>query len=161
MADARGQKMIHVAPGEGERLWVVGDLVTFKIVGEDAEGAFTLGEELTPPQGGPPTHLHTREDETFHVLEGELEFVVGESTTSATVGSVVYCPRGISHRFTNVGSTPSRMAVIIAPAGLEKFFEEVGEPVTDSSSPPEGTPDIERLVAVARKYGIEISPVSA
>ncbi len=48
--------------------------------------------------------------------------------------------------------------VIIAPAGLERFFEEVGEPVTDPSSPLEGPPDIERLAAVGRKYGIEIAP---
>jgi hypothetical protein len=48
------------------------------------------------------------------------------------------------------------MAVIITPAGLGKSFEEVGEPATDPSSPPEGSPDIGRLVAVARMYGIEI-----
>jgi quercetin dioxygenase-like cupin family protein len=156
--DASEQKVIHVAPGEGQMRWVAGDLVTFKIGGEDAAGAFTLGEEITPPRGGPPPHLHTREDETFYVVEGELEFVVGERTISATAGSVVYCPRGIPHGFTNVGTTPSRMAVIIAPAGLEKFFEEVGEPVTDPSSPPEGPPDIERLVAVGRKHGIEMAP---
>jgi quercetin dioxygenase-like cupin family protein len=122
--------------------WVVGDLVTFKISGEDAAGAFTLGEEIIPPQGGPPPHTHTREDETFYVLEGELEFVVGGRTISAAAGSVVYGPRGIVHSFRNVVSTPSRMVVIITPAGLEEFFEEVGEPVTDPSSPPDGPPDM-------------------
>jgi mannose-6-phosphate isomerase-like protein (cupin superfamily) len=155
------EKALHVPPGEGETRWVVGDLVTFKIGSEDSAGAFALGEEITPPQGGPPPHMHTREDETFHVLEGALEFVVGDLTISASVGSVVYGPRGVPHSFRNVGSTPSRIAVIITPGGLEKFFEEVGEPVTDPSSPPEGPPDIERLVAVARTYGIEIAPPPA
>ncbi len=151
-------QMFHVPPGEGQMRWVVGDLVTFKISGEDTAGVFTLGEEIIPPEGGPPPHVHTHEDETFYVLEGELEFVVGERTITATTGSVVFAPRGILHSFRNVGSTASRMAVIIAPAGLERFFEEVGEPVTDPSSPPDGSPDIERLVAVARNYGIEILP---
>jgi mannose-6-phosphate isomerase-like protein (cupin superfamily) len=151
-----GQQMIHVPPGEGQMRSVVGNLVTFKISGDDAAEAFTLGEEITPPEGGPPPHMHTREDETFYVLEGEQEFVVGGRTISATAGSVVYGPRGIVHSFRNVGSTPSRMAVIITPAGLERFFDEVGEPVTDPSSAPEGPHDVERLVAVARKYGIEI-----
>ncbi len=141
--------------------WVVGDLVIFKIGGEDTKGAFVLAEEVTPPQGGPPPHLHTREDETFYVVEGELEFMVGDRTLSATAGSVVYGPRGVPHGFRNVGTRPSRMAVIITPGGLEKFFEEVGEPVTDPSSPPEAPPDVERLVAVARKYGIEIPPPPA
>ena len=159
--ETNAQEPIHVAPGEGTMRWVVGDLVTFKITGEDTNGAFTLGEEVTPPQGGPPPHLHTHEDETFYVVEGELEFVVGESTISAGAGSVVHGPRSIPHSFRNVGSTPSRMAVIITPAGLEGFFEEAGEPVTDPSSPPKGPPDVERLVTVAQKYGIKILPPPA
>ena len=114
--EASGQGPIHVAPGEGEMRWVVGDLVTFKMVGEDAKGAFALAEEVTP-QGGPPPHLHTREDETFYVVEGKLEFVVGERTFSASAGSVVHGPRGLMHSFRDVGTTPSRMAVIITPAG--------------------------------------------
>ena len=152
---------VHVAPGEGQMRWLVGDLVTFKVLGEHTSGAFTLAEEVTPSQGGPPPHLHTREDETFYVVEGELEFVVGGRTISAGAGSVVHGPRGVAHGFRNVGSAPSTMAVIIAPAGLERFFQEAGEPVEDPSSPPEGPPDVERLVAVAQKYGIEILPPPA
>src|SRR3712207_3600898 len=139
------QRAIHVPPSEGQMRWVVGDLLTFKIGGQDADGAFVLAEEVTPPQGGPLPHLHTREDETFYVLEGELEFMVGERTLSASAGSVVYAPRGVLHGFRNVGTGHSRMAVIITPAGLEKIFEEVGEPVKDPSSLPERPPDIERL----------------
>ena len=104
--------------------------------------------------------MHTREDETFLVLEGELEFVVGDRTITASAGSVVYGPRGIAHTFRNVGPTPSRMVVLIMPAGFEKMVEEVGEPVMDPSSPPEGPPDIERLAAVQRKYGVEMPPPS-
>jgi quercetin dioxygenase-like cupin family protein len=152
------RRPIHVPPGEGTVLWVVGELVTFKMVGEDTSGEFTLIEEITPPEGGPPPHMHTREDETFYVLEGEVEFMVGERTFLARAGSVVYAPRNILHAFRNVGSTPSRMSIFITPGGLEKMFKEVGEQVTDRSSPPEGPPDIENLVAVNQKYGVEIPP---
>src|ERR687893_1211221 len=154
--ETNAQGPIHVASGEGTMRWVVGDLVTFKIAGEHTNGAFTLGEEVTPPQGGPPPHLHTHEDETFYVVEGELEFVVGESTISAGAGSVVHGPKGTPHSFRNVGSAPSRMVVIITPAGLERFFEEAGEPVTDPSSPPEGPPDVERLAPVGQTDRLEI-----
>ncbi len=58
----------HVAPGGGKALWVAGDLITFKVVGEDTGGAFILAEDVTPPGGGPPPHVHHREDETFCVL---------------------------------------------------------------------------------------------
>ena len=63
----------HVAPGEGKALWVAGDLVTLKVVGEETDGAFLLAEEVSPPGGGPPPHIHHREDEIFCVLEGEYE----------------------------------------------------------------------------------------
>lgn len=148
----------YIPPGEGESLWVVGELLTLKVVGTDTSGAFAVLEEITPPQGGPPPHMHSREDETFYVLEGELEFRVSDRTILATAGSVIYGPRGILHTFKNVGTTPSRILVLVTPAGLEKMFEELGEPVTDPSSPPEGPPDIERLMAVNRKYGVEIPP---
>src|SRR3712207_6975936 len=115
--ETSGQGTIHVPPGEGQMRWVVGDLLTFKIGGQDTDGAFTLAEEVTPPQGGPPPHLHTREDETFHALERELEFVAGERTLSASAGSVFYAPRGVLHGFKNVGTTHSRMVVIITAWG--------------------------------------------
>jgi quercetin dioxygenase-like cupin family protein len=87
----------YVPSGEGKSLWVVGELITLKMVGEDTKGAFTLLEEITPPQGGPPPHLHRHEDETFYVIEGELEFMVGDRTIPATAGSVLYGPRNILH----------------------------------------------------------------
>ena len=52
------------------------------------------------------------------------------------------------------------MLIVVSPSGLEKFFAEVGQPVKDRSSPPPPvTPaDIEKLLAVAPRYGIEIQP---
>jgi len=93
------------------------------------------------------------------VLEGKLEFRLGRHTLRATNGSVIYVPRDVLHTFKNVGTTPSRMLVLVTPAGLERFFEEAGEPATDPSSPPPfGQVEIEKLLAVAPKYGQEIPP---
>ena len=152
----------HVAPGEGKALWVAGDLVTFKVVGEDTNGAFILAEEVSPPGGGPPPHIHRREDEIFCVLEGEYEFLVGERTIRAGAGSVVYGPRNIPHTFKNVGTSPARMLAFVTPAGFEEFLEEVGEEAADGSSPPPfGQEQIEKLLATAPKYGIEMLPPPA
>lgn len=152
----------HVAPREGEALWVAGELVTLKVVGEDTDGTFTLAEEVSSPGGGPPPHIHHREDETFCVLEGEYEFLVGERTIRVGAGSVIYGPRNIPHTFKNVGVATARMLVFVTPAGLEKFFEEVGEEATDESSPPPfGQAEIERLLAIAPKYDLEIPPLPA
>ena len=152
----------HVAPGEGKALWVAGDLVTLKVVGEDTDGAFVLGEEVSPPGGGPPPHVHRREDEMFCVLEGEYEFLVGERTIRAGAGSVVYGPRNVPHSFKNVGTTPARLLAFVTPAGFEGFLEETGEEATEGSSPPKpGQEEIERMLAVAPRYGIEMLPPPA
>jgi quercetin dioxygenase-like cupin family protein len=149
----------HVAPGEGKALWVAGDLVTFKVVGEDTGGAYSLFEVESNPGGGPPLHVHRSEDEIFCVLEGEHEITIGGRTIRAGAGTVVYGPRSVSHAYKNVGATPGRILGLVAPAGLEGFFEEVGEEATDESSPPPfGQKEIEKLLAAAPKYGIEILP---
>lgn len=151
----------HVAPGEGKALWVAGDLVTFKVVAEGTSGAYSLFEVGTNPGGGPPPHIHRHEDEIFCVLEGEHEVSIGGRTIRAGAGSVVYGPRNVPHAYKNVGATPGRILGFVAPAGIEKFFEEVGEEATDKSFPPPfGQEEIERLLAAAPKYGIEIPPHS-
>ncbi len=57
-----------VLPGEGKKLWVADELMTFKASGEDTGGAYSLTDSMVPPQGGPPPHIHHREDEAFWVL---------------------------------------------------------------------------------------------
>ena len=150
----------HVPPGEGEAFWVAGELLTLKTRREDTDGACTVLEEVSPPgAAGPPPHVHHREDETFCVLEGELEFALGDRTFRAVAGSVVHAPKGVPHSFKNAGTGPCRMLVVVSPGGLESFFEEVGESAADGSSPPPfGREEIERMLAIAPRYGIEMLP---
>jgi mannose-6-phosphate isomerase-like protein (cupin superfamily) len=155
------RRVTHVPPGKGESLWVLGALYTFKVVSEDTNGDFALWEvTLRPGEGAPPPHLHLQEDETFYVLEGELEFMAGNHASKVTPGSFVYIPRNTMHTFRNVGTTPAKLLVSVVPGGFEKFFFKVGEPDMDKSSPPvpEGPPDVEKLVATAAKYNCEIPP---
>jgi quercetin dioxygenase-like cupin family protein len=134
----------------------VGDLYTFLATGEDTGGAYALIHAEVPPGGGPPPHLHRREDEAFYVLEGELAFEVDGRAISATAGSWVTLPRGTLHAFQNAGQSPARMLILVNPAGLEEFFAEVGHEATDRTRPP--APDIEKLLAAAPKYGLDIRP---
>jgi quercetin dioxygenase-like cupin family protein len=155
---SEGQSRIHPAPGEGHSVWLVGDLITLKLTSEDTGGAFLMIEETSPPGGGPPPHVHRDEDEALYVLEGEVEFLLGEGTKPAGAGSCVYAPRGTLHTFKNVGTSPSRVLAVITPGGFEKFFLEAGEPATEGSSAPEGAPDVGRIVEIGQKYGLEIPP---
>jgi mannose-6-phosphate isomerase-like protein (cupin superfamily) len=145
-------------PGEGRAYWVVGDLYTFLATGEDTDGAYALIHALVPPGGGPPPHVHRREDEAFFLLEGQVLFEADDQSFAATSGAWITLPKGSRHFFKNTGTTPAKMLILVNPSGLEKFFAEVGQPATDPTAmPPPVTPaDIEKLLAVAPKYGLEI-----
>lgn len=157
--DAEGKRGIFLSPGEGISIWVADELMTLKASAADTGGAYALTDSLVPPQGGPPPHMHLREDEAFWVFEGELEVVVGDSTFKAEAGSFVHLPRGVFHSYRNTSEGPARFLTVIVPAGLEAFFVEVGKPGTDLSSPPPfGEEDISRLLEVAPTYGVAILP---
>ena len=142
--------------GEGKAFFAAGEVVTLKVVSEDTGGAYSLVEETWPPQAGPPPHIHHTQDKTFYVLEGELDFVIGGITRRAVAGAMVSIPKGVLRVYKNVGSGSAKSVVVFTPGGFEGFFEEVGEPATEASSPFTGPPDVERLLAVAPKYGLEI-----
>ena len=86
----------YVPPGEGKSYWTPGGHVaTFKATSEDTGGAYTITEDTFPPQVGPPPHIHHTQEETFYVLEGEMEFITDGVTTRAAAGSLVRIPRGV------------------------------------------------------------------
>jgi quercetin dioxygenase-like cupin family protein len=157
--ETRG-KPVHHPASEGEKLWVLDSLITFKLTGEETGGEMALIETVTEPNTGPPPHVHEREDEVFYILEGEFEFMAGDDTIHASPGSVVYGPRGIVHTYRNIGDEAGRFLTTITPSGLEDFFSEVGESAAGHPhASPEVTPEkIENLLRVAPKYGLKIPP---
>ncbi len=143
--------------GEGRAYWVVGDLYTILAAGEDTGGAYALIYAVVPPGGGPPPHLHRREDEAFYVLEGKLAFYADGRDFAATAGTWMTLARGSLHTFKNIGAATAKMLIVVTPSGLERYFAEVGQEAKDRSSPPPVThADIEKLLTVAPKYGLEI-----
>jgi hypothetical protein len=96
--------------------------------------------------------------ESFYILGGSLSFWLADQKFTCAAGSLIIAPPGLPHAFKNEGDTPARALALITPAGLEKFFEEVGSPIKKgSAAPEEGAPkDLERVIATAPKYGVEI-----
>ena len=147
-----------VPPGAGTRVWVGSELMTLKVAAQETSGAYFAMESATMPHGGPPLHRHSREDETFYVLEGEFLFQCDGQQITATPGTYVYLPRGTVHTYTNTGDGQGALLVLCAPAGIEGFFAEVATPGTDlASPPPPPTPaQMEHLATTASRYGIEV-----
>jgi quercetin dioxygenase-like cupin family protein len=143
---------------EGRAVAVVGDVYSFLATGEDTDGKYALFEAIVSPGGGPPPHVHSLEEEGFYVLEGEITFTVNGKRIVAKAGTFANMPVGTPHAFKNEGSRPARMLISLAPAGLEKMFFEVGVPLpkgTTTALPPTKQ-EIEKLLSVAPRYGIEI-----
>ena len=145
-----------VAGGEGERLWIVGDTMTFKATGERTGGSLVLIENLTAPGGGPPPHIHTSEDEFFYVLDGTFEIRIGDDAHAVGPGGFAYVRRGTVHNFRNTAETPSRILVGFTPGGIEGFFRESGRPATDDGpAPPLDAEEIARTTVAAPRYGLQ------
>ena len=145
-------------PTEGRTIAVVGDVYRFLATGEDTNGKYALWEAIVPPGGGPPPHVHSREEEGFFVLEGEITFTVNGERIVAQAGTFANMPVGTPHSFKNESDRPAKMLLSVAPAGLEQMFFEVGVPLAEGATTalPPTKDEIERLLAVAPKYGIEI-----
>ena len=145
-------------PGEGRTIAVVGDVYRFLATGGDTNGKYALWEAIVPPGGGPPPHVHSREEEGFYVLEGEITFTINGERVVATAGMFANMPVGTPHSFKNESNKPARMLISVAPAGLEKMFFEVGVPLAEGATTalPPTKDEIEKLLAIAPRYGVEI-----
>ena len=127
------------------------------VTGAESGGAYFAMEAYVPPGGGPPPHIHRNEDETFYVVEGQIEFLLGTETITGGVGDFVNVPRGVVHRFHNAGATTARMILTFTPAGIERFFEETLErALAPDQTPPDNHEEVAaRYVAAAPRYGLE------
>ena len=109
------QGAVVVPPGEGTR---VGN-VEFLAETEDTP-RFNLGIiTMAPQRDGPGEHVHREEDDSFYILEGEIEFTVEEETVTAGPGTFVLVPPGVRHGFANRGDEPARIVNVHAPAGFD------------------------------------------
>jgi mannose-6-phosphate isomerase-like protein (cupin superfamily) len=138
------QDAIIVAAGEGKPIEIAMGPLRVKVSGEDSDGRIAVMELEVPPGLGPAAHLHRGCDETFYVLSGTFRFAVGDRTVAASTGTLVFIPRGTPHGLRNVGTETGRLLAIVNPAGLEKFFEEVGP-----------MPYGPERAALGLKYGVE------
>jgi mannose-6-phosphate isomerase-like protein (cupin superfamily) len=154
---------LHIGSAEGNWFAAAGDSYRTVLTGAQTGGTFTLVEIRVLPGGGPPPHLHRREEETFFVLEGQVSFWIDGRVLTAGPGDCVFGPRNIPHRFFNASDQPVRLLVLASPSGLEEFFQQFAQPLAGPDSPPPPvTPEvIGRLLAVAPDFGIELLPPPA
>ncbi len=158
------RKLTATRPDSGENvrhIGVVGDTYTILLTGKDTAGQFCLIDMHVPPGGGPPPHRHNFE-ETFTVLEGELEATFRGTMVVVRAGETVNIPANAPHQFRNSSTRAVRMLCICSPAGQEEFFLQVGVPVPTRTTEPPKLDDAAQAVfkakvqALAPKYRTEL-----
>ena len=154
--EALATPAVLVPAAEARMVWALGVRVSIIADFQLTGGAYAVFEDLVMPQQGPPLHTHTKEDETMYVLEGELEVVLGDSTSIVRAGDFSHMARGVPHRFKNISDKPARMLLTYSPGGFEQWFLEVGTPVgqPDEAPPPVMPADIQKAVQAAEGYGV-------
>jgi quercetin dioxygenase-like cupin family protein len=116
-------------------LGLVGDTYTILLTGKDTAGRFCLIDMHVPPGGGPRAHRHDFE-ESFAILDGEIEAAFRGSKSLVVTGQTVHIPANAPHQFRNSSDRPARLLCICAPAGQEEFFASVGVPVATRTTAP-------------------------
>lgn len=129
---------------------VVGEPTLVKVSARDSDGALAMFHLTAPPMSGPPLHVHSREDETFYVLDGELVFEIDGRRETVGRGGSVFLPRGVTHRYQNLTAEDARLLIIVTPGAFHDFFVELA-----AATPPEGgIPPLEVLQAIDARHGI-------
>ena len=144
------EKAIVFEAGEGKALTARGSTMFFKATRAVTNGAFSFMERTLPPGGRrPPPHIHTNCEEAFYVLDGEIEFLLGDDTVIGRPGSFVLVPGGVSHTFGNRAPAPSRLLIVHAPA-MDAYFEEL-QGLWSGAVPP----SVEDERALMKRHGME------
>jgi mannose-6-phosphate isomerase-like protein (cupin superfamily) len=139
-----------------EAVWFFGGLTYLKATSASTGGQLAVVEQLAPRGVGSPLHVHHNEDEWFYVLEGELTIWCGGETIFAGPGDFVFGPRDVAHTFI-VSSEEARFLLGAQPANFEGFVRALAEPAETLTIPPAAEPpDMQKLMALAAEYGIEI-----
>jgi quercetin dioxygenase-like cupin family protein len=156
------KRSLTVAQAENPpHIGLVGDTYTITVTGEQTAGQFCVIDMHIPPGGGPPPHRHDFE-ETFILLEGQMEATFRGKKLTVRAGETLNIPANAPHQFHNVSGAVVRMLCICSPAGQEKFFLEAGVPVATRTTPPpklsekEQASFIEKVEALAPKYRTEL-----
>ena len=119
------------------------------VTAAETGGSLGIWEEIVEPGWGPPLHVHHGEDEMFHVLEGRIRIWCGEETFEAEPGATAVLPRGVPHRFENVGDTVARMLIAVTPGGFESFFLDAAQ-LSDQSEA--------AIMTLAQRYRLGFLP---
>ncbi|WP_020528780.1 cupin domain-containing protein [Flexithrix dorotheae] len=132
---------------DGKVLNVLGDIQSHKLVGSDTNNQIVEWVDDVEPGVGIPPHIHTKEDEIFRVIKGQVEIMVDGKTTVLNEGDTAFAPKNVSHAWKVIGTEKAKMITSAFPSGIEKMFGEL-------ANLPAGPPDFEKVAKICGNQGI-------
>jgi quercetin dioxygenase-like cupin family protein len=159
--DDLNRHLMLAQPDNLPHIGLVGNTYTVTVTGEDTAGRYCVIDMHIPPGGGPPPHRHDFE-ETFILLEGEIDATFRGQKSTVRAGDTLHIPANAPHQFRNASTGPVRLLCICSPAGQENYFREIGVPVATRTTPPpkltenEQAKFIEKVKVLAPKYRTEL-----
>jgi mannose-6-phosphate isomerase-like protein (cupin superfamily) len=150
-----GNRAYVLQADEGKAIWFANALMLLKAGTDATDKRFAVLDQRVPGGYAAPRHIHHAEDEAWYILEGDVTFYCGDDRFTAGQGAWVFLPMNVPHAF-KVGPAGARLLTLSAPSGFADFVEEAGEPASELAIPPQGPLDLQKLTAVAAKYGVEI-----
>jgi quercetin dioxygenase-like cupin family protein len=139
-------------------LWHLGGLIRIRADGAATDGTLAVVEERARLGYRTPAHVHTREDETLCIIDGELSYQRGDEAGRAGPGEAVFLPRHMAHRF-EVVSGHAYFLLMITPAGFEEFFAQVSGPALADRIPAAAESpavDAQLMAVAAARVGVTI-----
>jgi quercetin dioxygenase-like cupin family protein len=152
----------QITKSHGSHLSMVGDTCRIIIPGKQTNGKFAIIDVRIPPGSGPGPHAHASFNESFYIVDGEIEFKTEDGKSIAQKGDTITIPKGGAiHSFKNVSNDLAHLLCTVVPAGLDDFFEEIGTPIKEEEflpPPPLDENAVKKLMAVAKEYGQVVYP---
>lgn len=132
---------------KGEVLNVLGDIQTHKLIGSETANQIVEWVDDVDPGVGIPPHIHTKEDEIFRVIKGQVEIMVDGNVSVLEAGDTAFAPKNIPHSWKVVGTEKAKMITSAFPSGIEHMFRELAKL-------PAGPPDFEKVAKICGAHGI-------
>jgi mannose-6-phosphate isomerase-like protein (cupin superfamily) len=156
------QAIANVAPAikyhpDPKRYYFDVTLGSILLSGEDTGGAYSLVELRVAPGKGIARHTHTREEEAYFVVSGELEATIGDDVFTLKAGETLIAPRDIPHALRNPGKVPNHYLTIFSPSGFEGFLKAISVTAPAGAAAPIRPPPspVQNVVELAADYGIQ------
>jgi quercetin dioxygenase-like cupin family protein len=122
-------------PHDDKGVTLAGKPMAFLVTGKHTKHT-SMFDWTVPARFSTGRHVHRVQEETFYLLEGECEWLIGDELVRATPGTFVFIPPGVPHNIANTTDKPARVIMTVSPPGHERYFEELAK-LASLGSPPD------------------------